>query len=210
MSENIDFDIEMDMSIKEQDKKPISNNLWVTEFEQNDVISFIDKINSLYDENPRKPIVINITSCGGSVLGMFAMMDAMDAIRAKADKDFYFVTYATGYALSAGCDLLAHGDLRICSANTTVMSHLVSEGDSESDRLNYLSFEIFGANIGYTGSTDSLMKEFMRPKYMTPETALEYGIVDEIGFPVVEERDGQFVVLVKKAKGRRNIKIRRR
>lgn len=206
-----DFDLELDLSQEEQDKKdPSSDNVWVTGFEASDVVSFVDKINSVFETDPKKPIVINICSTGGTVVGLFAMQDAMDAIRGRADKDFFFVTHAIGAAMSSACDLLAHGDLRLASDYCTIMTHQASEGDPDADRLNYLSFERFKTNCNYDGSVEDIMFAFIRAKYMNPKEALDFGIIDDIGAPVLAKRDGKYIILVKKSKGRRDVRIRRK
>lgn len=206
-----EFELELDLSEDEQiEKDTNSNEVWVTGFDAPDAISFIDKINSLFEESPDKPIVINICSPGGTVYGLFAMLDAMDSIRGRASKDFYFVTYAVGAAMSSGCDLLAHGDLRIAAPNATMMVHQTSEGDPDADRQNWISFDIFRNNTGFEGSTEDILHYFVRAKYFDPKEALDFGIIDDIGTPVFDKRGKKDIILVKKPKGRRNIRIRRR
>ena len=69
-----------------------TQEVWVHDFEDRDVIEFKEKLSTLFEENPTKPIIINIKSYGGSVHGLFAMMDIMDSFSALAPEGFCFIT----------------------------------------------------------------------------------------------------------------------
>ena len=97
--------------------------VWVHDFEEDSARYFIEEINARFNDNPYKPILINIDSYGGSVYGVLSMLDAMDAITAIAPEEFKFITCTMSKAMSAGALLLSHGKLRFASKNASIMIH---------------------------------------------------------------------------------------
>ena len=170
--------------------------VWVHEFDEDNSRYFIEEIYARYRDNPYKPILINIDSYGGSVYGSLSMLDAMDAIRSTAPKEFKFVTFTNSKAMSAGALLLSHGDIRFASKNASVMIHqtcsspgydlsfpsLVKDFD-ETARLNNRILTILKDNCEIEKPLEEFQKDLSHNIHMDAFAAKEFGIVDAIGVP---------------------------
>lgn len=188
----------------------------VCDIDTDTAIEFCDIIWERFNENNQAPIIIRIHSNGGDVDAMLSMMDTMDTIRAVAPKEFAFVTIAEGRVMSAGCDILAHGDIRIAEPNSRMMAHQAYwvaggvndsalAGALDSDRQNQLTLQIFAKNIKYRGGVERLKNRLMHDSYFTPQQAKEFGIVDEIGDARVKTIVKYTVEIVTiKKRGRKN------
>ncbi len=178
------------------------NEIWVTSFDVSSAIQFKKDIFRIFELDPKKPMIININSSGGPADGLFMMLDAMDSVLSIADQQkFCFVTACMGIAMSAGAVLLSHGRLRFASPLSSVMLHQVQSGvfgslpdmDVEYDeikKVNERVLTILNKNCKVKGGIEVLRELVSRNRYLTPQEAKEFGIIDAIGYPkIIEHRE---------------------
>ena len=142
----------------------------------------------LEGQDPEKDIHLYINSPGGSITAGMAIYDTMQYIRCEVS------TICIGMAASMGAFLLAAGakGKRKALPNSEIMIHQPSGGASgqASDvkihaehiietrrRLN----EILASRTGQ--SVERIAVDTERDNFMSPDAALEYGIIDEIVKP---------------------------
>ena len=85
-----------------------------------------NELTTLFSDKEDEPILLVISSFGGSGVGMFALMDRIANLRASGAKIHGLVE---GYAMSAGlicCNLLQATEHRMIGANATLMAHGIS------------------------------------------------------------------------------------
>ncbi|UYO00633.1 MAG: ATP-dependent Clp protease proteolytic subunit [Devosia sp.] len=136
-------------------------------------------------ENPSKPIYLYINSPGGVVTSALAIYDTMQFIRAPVG------TLCMGMAASAATLLLAAGapGMRASLPNVSIMLHQPSGGyqgqvtdilihAEESLRLKRRTNEIYARHCGRT--YDEVETALERDRYMAPEDAKAWGLVDHI------------------------------
>jgi ATP-dependent Clp protease, protease subunit len=139
----------------------------------------------LESENPKKEIAMYINSPGGYVTSGLAIYDTMQYIRSPIS------TVCVGQAASMGSLLLAGGEkgLRVALPNARIMVHQPSGGyrgvasDIERHAEDILATkrrlnEIYVKHTGQ--SYESVEKTLDRDFFMTPQQALEFGIVDRV------------------------------
>lgn len=139
----------------------------------------------LDSENPEKDIMLYINSPGGSVTAGFAIYDTMQHIRADVS------TICLGQAASMGAFLLSAGakGKRMALPHSRVLIHQPLGGaqgqatDIEIQAAEILRIkkslnEILAANTGQALS--KIEKDTDRDYIMTPEEALEYGMIDKV------------------------------
>ena len=145
------------------------------------------------------PIIVYIDSYGGYIDSLNNMLDTMEQVPNQ------FVTVCTGKSMSCGAVLLAAGDFRFCGRNSRVMVHQGSSGAGgpieslqndvdESKRINKQLMSKIAERCGMTLTQfKKEMKERLhrdddeaRDLYLPPQDALELGIVDFVGMPVVK------------------------
>ncbi|MFV3073658.1 ATP-dependent Clp endopeptidase proteolytic subunit ClpP [Niveispirillum fermenti] len=136
-------------------------------------------------ENPTKEISFYINSPGGYVTAGLAIYDTMQYVRCPV------ATICMGQASSMGALLLAGGapGKRFSLPNSRIMIHQPSGGAQgqaadieiqaqEILRLRERLNEIF---VTHTGQTlDVIEKAVERDKFMSPEEAKAFGILDEV------------------------------
>ncbi len=139
----------------------------------------------LESENPKKDIFLYINSPGGSVSAGLAMYDTMQYVRPDV------CTVSIGLSASAGSLLLMGGAAgkRYSLPNSKIMVHQPSGGaqGQASDiaiqaqeilktrkRLN----ELYAKHTGK--SEEEIEKAMERDTFLTPEEALEFGLIDEV------------------------------
>ena len=139
----------------------------------------------LESENPTKEIAFYINSPGGVVTSGLAIYDTMQYINLPVS------TVCIGQAASMGSLLLAAGadGKRYSLPNARIMVHQPSGGaqgqatDIEIQAKEILSLrkrlnEIY---VEHTGQKIDVIEEALeRDRYMTPEDAKDFGIVDEV------------------------------
>ncbi len=139
----------------------------------------------LDSENPEKDIMLYINSPGGSVTAGMAIYDTMQHIRADVN------TICLGQAASMGAFLLCSGakGKRMALPHSRVLIHQPLGGaqgqatDIEIQAQEILRIkknlnEIMAANTGQ--SIKKIEKDTDRDYIMTPQEALEYGMIDKV------------------------------
>ena len=139
----------------------------------------------LTKEDPDRDIDLYINSPGGSVIAGLAIYDTMQYI--KPD----IATTCVGHAMSMGAVLMAGGakGKRLALPNSRIMIHQGSAGfhgtPSDIDiiakevlRYKSLLIDIIAKHSGQ--SVEKVTKDVDRDFYMSPEEAMEYGIVDRV------------------------------
>ena len=139
----------------------------------------------LDSENPEKDIMLYINSPGGSVTAGFAIYDTMQHIRADVS------TICLGQAASMGAFLLSSGakGKRLALPHSRVLIHQPLGGAqgqatdieiqaNEIIRIKKSLNSILSANTGQP--LKKIEKDTDRDYIMTPEEALEYGMIDKV------------------------------
>ena len=139
----------------------------------------------LDSENPEKDIMLYINSPGGSVTAGFAIYDTMQHIRADVQ------TICLGQAASMGAFLLCSGTKgkRMALPHSRVLIHQPLGGAQgqatdieiqaqEILRIKKTLNEIMASNTGQ--SIKKIEKDTDRDYIMTPQEALEYGMIDKV------------------------------
>lgn len=139
-------------------------------------------------ENADKEVRIYINTPGGSVTAGLSIYDTMQIIHCDIR------TVCLGQAASMGALLLAGGTKgkRSCLPNSRVMIHQPSGGSQgqasdieiQAKEILYLRTRMNEIMAFHTGrSTDEIALDTERDHFLTPQEAVEYGIVDEINEP---------------------------
>lgn len=139
----------------------------------------------LESENPTKDVAFYINCPGGMVSSGLAIYDTMQYIRPDVS------TVCFGQAASMGALLMAAGAAkkRYCLPHSRIMTHQPSGGFSGQatdieihareilnlrSKLNDIFAKHSGQKIGL------IEKNMERDKFMSPEEAMEFGLIDEI------------------------------
>jgi ATP-dependent Clp protease protease subunit len=139
----------------------------------------------LDSEDPEKEISLYINSPGGVITAGLAIYDTMRYVRAPVS------TICTGIAMSMGAVLLAAGapGRRFALPHSRIMIHQGSGGFrgntpdvfiqvKEMEQLVRTTQEILAAHTGR--SMEKVVKDTDRDLFLSPEQAVEYGIIDEV------------------------------
>lgn len=137
--------------------------------------------------DPNRDIIMYINSPGGCITSGMAIYDTMNLIKCDVS------TVCVGMAASMGAFLLSGGakGKRYSLPNSEILIHqpLISGGlggqctdiKIHSDQLVYVKDKMTRILAENTGkSYDFIAAETERDNYLTPEKALEYGIIDKI------------------------------
>ena len=141
----------------------------------------------LESENPKKEISLYINSPGGVVTSGLAMYDTMQYVRPDIS------TLCVGLAASAGSLLLTAGKKgkRFSLPNSNIMIHQPSGGfQGQATDIEIHAKEILktrdrlnGIYVKHTGQELAKIEHAMdRDRFMTPEEAKEFGLIDEVVF----------------------------
>lgn len=157
-------------------------------------IDFIVKANILYD--PQLTLTLFINSPGGTVSDGFAIIDVMKTSRLPIQ------TVSTGVIASMGVLIAAAGTKgkRVITKNTEIMTHQFSSmiygkfhelmaAHKYHERLEMQFLEFFKKN---TKMTEKQVRDIIfspSDRWLTPQEALKYGIVDRISDYLVQEED---------------------
>ncbi len=139
----------------------------------------------LDSQNSEREIQLFINSPGGEVYAGLAMYDVMQFIRAPIR------TTCVGIAMSMGSVLLMAGTKgrRTALPNSRIMIHQGSSGfRGNTPDVEVQAKEIFALReimtnlyVKHTGqSAEKLTRDMERDFFMTPQMALEYGLIDEV------------------------------
>ena len=155
--------------------------------EVNDTMSslVVAQLLFLESENPEKDIFMYINSPGGVVTSGLAIYDTMQYIRPKVS------TICMGQACSMGSLLLTAGakGLRYSLPNSRIMIHQPSGGyQGQATDIEIHTKEILDIKkrlnniyVKHTGQKlKDVEKNMERDNFMSPEKALEFGIIDKI------------------------------
>lgn len=139
----------------------------------------------LAKEDPDRDIDMYINSPGGSVISGLAIYDTMQFIKPDV------ATTCVGHAMSMGAVLLAGGakGKRMALANSRIMIHQGSAGfrgtPSDIDivakevlRYKSLLIDILAKHSGQ--GVEKVTRDVDRDFYMSPDEAIEYGILDKV------------------------------
>lgn len=169
-----------------------SDYIFVTDFDQNATNAFIDKFKQLESDPAIPIIVVYIHSYGGEAGSVVAMRDIIKSSHKPV------ATIALGMAFSCGSILLAAGTpgYRFAGPSTEIMIHHISAGQygkseellsnaKQVERQNETVYRNMSKDIGITYEKfKKQIKELMNADwYLTPQEALEWGIIDSIGVP---------------------------
>jgi ATP-dependent Clp protease, protease subunit len=139
----------------------------------------------LQADNPEKDIYMYINSPGGGVYAGMAIYDTMKFLSCDVN------TYCMGLAASMGSFLLAAGTKgkRYALPNSRIMLHQPSGGSQGTaadieiqareilfirERMN----QIYADNTGQTA--DRIAEDLDRDRFMSPEEARDYGLIDNV------------------------------
>jgi ATP-dependent Clp protease, protease subunit len=139
-------------------------------------------------EEPGKDIYLYVNSPGGSAYAGMAIYDAMQYVRSDVS------TVCLGMGMSAAAMILAGGapGKRYALPNAKIMIHQGSGGfrgtpaDIQIAAREILDMTQRMAQIisRHTGQdVEQVMKDIDRDRFMTPEEAVEYGLVDAVMQP---------------------------
>ena len=156
-----------------------------TEIDDEVANSVVAQLLLLDSENPEKDIMLYINSPGGSVTAGLAIYDTMQHIRADVQ------TICLGQAASMGAFLLCSGakGKRMALPHSRVLIHQPLGGAQgqatdieiqaqEILRIKKTLNEIMASNTGQ--SIKKIEKDTDRDYIMTPQEALEYGMIDKV------------------------------
>lgn len=139
-------------------------------------------------ENADKDVQLYINSPGGSVTAGLAIYDTMQFINCDVS------TMCIGQAASMGALLLAGGakGKRMCLPNSRVMIHQphggsqgqASDIEIQAKEILYLRQRMNEILAEHTGqSIEQIARDTERDHFMTPQRAVEYGLVDQVKEP---------------------------
>ncbi len=138
-------------------------------------------------DNPEKDIYLYINSPGGSVYAGLAIYDTIQFLRSDVN------TICMGLAASMGSFLLAAGrkGKRSALPNSRIMLHQPSMGggpagtaadiEIQAKEILYLRERLNEEYAKRTGQTPArILEDLDRDRFMSPEEAKEYGLIDHI------------------------------
>lgn len=139
----------------------------------------------LQADNPEKDIYLYINSPGGSVYAGLAIYDTMQFLTCPVN------TYCMGIAASMGSFLLAAGTKgkRYALPNSRIMLHQPSGGmqgtaadiEIQAKEILYLRERLNRIYAQTTGqSIEQINEDLDRDRFMGPEEAKEYGLIDQV------------------------------
>ena len=139
----------------------------------------------LQSDNSEKDIYMYINSPGGSITAMYAIYNTMNYIKPDIN------TMAIGSVCSAGSFILAAGTKgkRASLSDTEIMLHEFSAGTQGKaqeifntvEKLQKIYDKMSKQYVKFTGQRLAKIKKDMGlDHWLTPEEALEYGLIDKI------------------------------
>ena len=148
-----------------------------------DVVEFDELWEEQYPEKPLLPVVVTISSRGGTVDALNQMLDALDDLRCP------IITEVRGFSYSCGAFLFMRGDIRIAGKNSRIMYHQIlygADGNLQEHKENYeesvrLMKSIDTMITCRTGIPQKLLDRVKKEKrdwFMTREECLNYGVIN--------------------------------
>ena len=146
-------------------------------------------------EDPEREISLYINSPGGLVYPGLAIYDTMQNIPAD------IATYCVGFCASMATVLLTAGTAgrRYALPNSTILIHQPSGGaQGQASDIEITAREILRVQdqirriiSDHTGQPyERVARDTDRDYYLTPEQAVDYGLVDEVTTPQSASKDG--------------------
>lgn len=185
----------------------LRKGIHVNEFNESSVQDFREIFDTINASHQAPYIPIYIDSFGGDCYSLLAMVDIISSAQKPV------LTVAVGKAMSCGAVLLSCGTkgYRFATENCTIMLHDVhswqrgkvhdirSQTD-ETERLSALFFEILDKNSGKnTGYFEKFFKIKDRTDiYLNSHEALEHGLIDDIGYPLLVPNFGMELFIPEK------------
>lgn len=153
--------------------------------EANMVNTIVAQLLYLEKRDPDKEIIMHINTPGGEIYSGMAIYDTMQHIKCDV------VTIATGLAASMGSIFLVGGTKgkRYALPNSRIMIHQPSHGTQGTVTDTRIAIEewlklkknLTQIIADRTGQTyEKVENDMERDKWLSPQEALEYGIVDKI------------------------------
>ena len=170
--------------------------------------SLIMQLLFLEEQDPGEEITIYIKSSGGSVSDGLAIYDVIQTISSP------IVTVCMGLAASMAQLLLCAGTKgkRYSYPNARIMMHQPSGGISGSssdieiyhEELKIARKNLYKIISNHTGTEfDTIMKDASNDKWMSPEEAKAYGMIDEIIVPFKNKKIIPKITKTKNYSGRK-------
>ena len=136
-------------------------------------------------EDPERDIFMYINSPGGSVYAGLAIYDTMQHLRAPVS------TFCVGMAASMAAVLVAAGaeGKRNALPNSRIMIHQPSGGsrgtasdiEIAAQEILHIREKLNGIVAKHTGQTiERISDDVDRDRFMSPEDAVEYGLIDRV------------------------------
>ncbi|MDZ7779182.1 MAG: ATP-dependent Clp protease proteolytic subunit [Gemmatimonadota bacterium] len=145
-------------------------------------------------DDPERDIFMYINSPGGSVYAGMAVYDTMQHLRAPVS------TFCVGMAASMGAVLLTAGEKgkRNALPNSRIMLHQPSGGsrgtaadiEIAAQEVLYVRENLNNILARHTGQTpEQIMEDIDRDRFMGPEEARDYGLIDRVLEGPVQQTD---------------------
>jgi ATP-dependent Clp protease, protease subunit len=156
----------------------------IIEINEND--EHLQKLYGVYGfEYKARPIKIYIDSYGGAVYQCFGLIGVMENSKTPIH------TIVTGAAMSCGFMILINGHRRFAYRHATPLYHQVSSGffgkvkdlEEKLEETKRLQEKIEEMTLRLTSVSKKKLREILKNKvdwFMTAESALELGVIDEI------------------------------
>lgn len=181
---HIPYILDNDNKLFDLYSKLLTNRIIFLEGEINDNISNLIVSELLYlDSISNEDIYLYINSPGGSITSGFAIYDTLNYIKSEV------ITIGIGLCASMAAFLLSSGNKRYSLPNTEIMIHeplggtkgQATEIKIVTDQILKLREKLNKILSKNTKQTLSrIKKDTQRDYYMTPEEALNYGLIDKI------------------------------
>lgn len=169
------------------------HDIVVNKFTEESAKHFRDKVLKRSALDPNMPIVVYVDSYGGNVDALNSMIATLHQVPNQ------IVTACIGKAMSCGAVLLAAGDHRFCDPMSRVLIHEVTGGTidpvnemennvKETRRLNNQMMNFVAKRCGksYRDIKKIMHDQDSRDINLTAKQALDFGIVDYIGTPIIK------------------------
>jgi ATP-dependent Clp protease protease subunit len=176
-------------NMSKQDKAKLNRIITLGDITSESINEIIGLIYEINDEDVKKthvePIKLIINSFGGEVYSGLALIDVI----ASSLTPVYTICH--GSAMSMGLIIYSVGHQRVASKNATFMYHEAAypvDGKiihhkqelKEVERVDKICDEILLSKTKFTQEQLSKFKETQSEWYFNVDTAMEYGLVDEI------------------------------
>ena len=191
------------MASDENNGSKKSDEIWVNKFTEESAQKFREELLKAADRvEEHCPLIIRIDSYGGYVDSLAKMLETIDSVKNP------IITSCEGKAMSCGAILLSNGDYRFVGKHSRVLVHEISHGSigdvhdvhndaEEGKRINRYFLGLLAKNCrikgGYTGLRKLIKDHDGRDIHLNAHEAIDFGIADEIGVPMVVPSVSYFI-----------------